>query len=128
RYPAGTILRQTPSAGMMVREGRMIKITLSQGGETLFIPDLAGQPFRNAQTMLQNAGLGVGEVDHRPSLRFEKEQVMATDPPSRAVVSKNALVNIVLSDGPPGSDVLLAPDFVGKTLTELKNWAATRQI
>ena len=54
RTPAGTIIRQSPSAGMMVREGRVIKITLSQGGETLIIPDLTAQPFRNAQTTLQN--------------------------------------------------------------------------
>ena len=128
RFPAGTIVRQNPSAGMMVREGHLIKITLSQGGETLFVPDLAGQPFRNAQTTLQNTGLGVGEVEHRPSLRYEKDMVMATDPPSSAVVNKNALVNIVLSDGPPGADVLLAPEFVGKTLAEVKQWGGAHQV
>ncbi len=106
----------------------LIKITLSQGGETLFVPDLAGQPFRNAQTTLQNTGLGVGEVEHRPSLRYEKDMVMATDPPSSAVVNKNALVNIVLSDGPPGADVLLAPEFVGKTLAEVKQWGGAHQV
>src|SRR3989338_3387501 len=128
RFPAGTIVRQNPTAGMMVRERHVIKITLSQGGETLFVPDLTGQPFRNAQTLLQNVGLGVGEVENRPSLRFEKDQVMTTDPPSGAVVSKNALVTIVLSAGPPGTDVLLAPDFVGKTLPEVKSWASLHQI
>lgn len=128
RFPSGTVVRQNPNAGMMVREGHMIKITLSQGGETLFVPDLTGQPLRNAQTALQNAGLGIGEVEHRPSLRFEKDQVMMTDPPANAVVSKNGLVNVVLSDGPPASDVLLAPDFVGKTLDEVKRWGAEHQI
>ena len=128
RFPAGTIIRQNPPAGMMVREGRLIKITLSQGGETLFVPDLTGQPFRNAQTALQNASLGEGEIERRPSLRFEKDQVMASDPPAAAVVSKNALVNLILSDGPPGSDVLLVPDFIGKTLPEVKSWAASHQI
>jgi len=128
RFPAGTILRQNPSAGMRVREGHVIKIALSQGGETLFVPDLTGQPFRNAQTALQNAGLGVGEMDARPSLRFEKDQVMSTDPPGGAVVGKNALVSIILSEGPPGSDVLLAPDFAGKTVAEAKSWGIRNQI
>jgi beta-lactam-binding protein with PASTA domain len=128
RFPAGTIVRQNPAAGMMVREGHLIKITLSQGGETLFVPDLHGQPFRNAQTSLQNAGLGVGEVDHRPSLRFEKDQIMATDPPAGAVVNKNALVNLILSEGPPGSGILLTPDFVGKTLSEVKQWGSEHQV
>ncbi len=128
RFPAGTIVRQNPIAGMMVREGHVVKIALSQGGETLFVPDLSGQPFRNAQTALQNAGLGIGEVDRRPSMRFEKDQVMSTDPPAGAVTSKNALVSLVLSEGPPGSDVLLVPDFSGKSLTEAKNWASRNQI
>jgi eukaryotic-like serine/threonine-protein kinase len=128
RFPAGTIVRQTPAAGVMVRQGHVVKITLSQGGETLFVPDLLGQPFRNAQTTLQNTGLGIGEVDHRPSLRFQKDEVMGTDPPAGSVVNKNALVNIVLSQGPPGSDVLLVPDFVGRQIAQVKSWGAQHQI
>jgi hypothetical protein len=34
----------------------------------------------------------------------------------------------VLSEGPPGSDVLLTPDFVGKNLSEVKNWGSRNQI
>ncbi len=128
RYPAGTIVRQNPPAGMVVREGRIIRVTLSQGGETLFVPDLVGQPLRNAQTSLQNVGLGVGEVEHRPSLRFEKDVVMTTDPPAGAVVAKNALVNVILSEGSPGADVLLTPDFVGKTISEVRNWTSAHQV
>src|SRR6185437_12120681 len=77
RFPAGTIIHQNPPAGMMVREGRLVRITLSQGGETLFVPDLVSQPLRNAQTSLQNVGLSMGEIERRPSLRFEKDQVVA---------------------------------------------------
>lgn len=128
RYPAGTIVRQTPRSGMMAREGRIVRITLSQGGETLFIPDLLGQPLRNAQTALQNVGLSLGEMERRPSLRFEKNQVMSTDPPAGTVVSKNVLVSLVVSDGPPVGDVLLTPDFVGQNVSEARNWAAARQV
>jgi eukaryotic-like serine/threonine-protein kinase len=128
RYPAGVIVRQNPSAGMNAREGRTVRVTLSQGGETLFVPDLLGQPLRNAQTLLQNVGLNIGEVERRPSLRFEKDQVMSSDPPGRAVVGKNVLVSLVVSDGPPEGDVLLAPDFVGKSLAEAKKWAASHQV
>lgn len=126
--PAGTIIRQDPPRDMTVREGRIIRIIVSQGGETLFVPDLLGQPVRNAMTLLQNSGLSVGEVERKPSLRFEKDQVMASDPPPKAVVSKGALVGVTVSDGPPGADVQLAPDFVGRPAAEAKAWAATRHI
>src|SRR5271165_3922863 len=32
RFPAGAIVQQTPAAGMSVREGRIIRVTVSQGG------------------------------------------------------------------------------------------------
>src|ERR1051325_6005160 len=106
-FPAGTIVRQTPVAGMQVREGRVIRVTISQGGETLFVPNLIGQPLRNTQTSLQNLGLSVGEIEHRPSLKFDKDQVVATDPPAGAIIAKNGLVNLIISEGPPADDVQL---------------------
>jgi len=115
-------------AGMPVREGRIIRVTVSQGGETLFVPDLVGQPLRNTQTALQNLGLSVGEIDHRPSLKFEKDQVMASDPPAGAIVVKNGLINLVLSDGPPAADVLLIPDFVGQDLSKAGDWTAAHRM
>jgi serine/threonine-protein kinase len=128
RFPAGTIIRQTPAAAMPVREGRIVRVTVSQGGETLFVPNLVGQPLRDTQTALQNLGLSVGEIDRRPSLKFDKDQVMATDPPAGATVVKNGLVNLVLSDGPPAADVLLVPDFSGHSLDKAKEWAAAHQV
>lgn len=127
-FPAGTVVRQSPPAGIMVREGRTVRIVVSQGGETLFVPDVVGQPIRNAQTALQNAGLGVGEIERRPSLRFDKELVMATDPPAGATVGKNSLVGVVVSEGAPAGDVVLTPDFMGKSLVEAKSWADSNQI
>ncbi len=128
RFPAGAIVRQTPSPGMPVREGRIIRVTVSQGGETLFVPNVVGQPLRNTQTALQNLGLSVGEIEHRPSLKFEKDMVVATDPPAGAITAKNGLVNLVLSDGSPGADVLLIPDFVGEKLAKAKEWASAHQM
>jgi len=128
RFPAGTIVRQTPSPAMPVREGRIVRVTVSQGGETLFVPNLVGQPLRNTQTALQNLGLNVGEIDHRPSLKFEKDQVMATDPPAGALVVKNGLVNLVLSEGQPAADVILVPDFVGRSLSKTREWAGSHQV
>jgi serine/threonine-protein kinase len=128
RFPAGAIVHQTPSPGMPVREGRIIRVTVSQGGETIFVPNLVGQPMRNTQTTLQNMGLSVGEIERRPSLKFEKDTVMASDPAGGSIIGKNGLVNLVLSDGPPAADVLLIPDFVGETLSKAKDWTASHQM
>lgn len=126
--PAGTILRQNPAKDMTVREGRLIRITVSQGGETLYVPDLIGQPMRQAQILLQNSGLTIGEVERKPSLRFEKDAVMATDPPARAVTSKGALIGVTVSEGPPAADTTLMPDFIGRLLPEVRRWAQAHQV
>jgi serine/threonine-protein kinase len=34
----------------------------------------------------------------------------------------------VLSDGPPGADVLLTPDFVGRSLQKAKEWTSSHQV
>ena len=41
--PAGTILRQNTSPGISVREGKIIRVTLSQGGESVYVPELVGR-------------------------------------------------------------------------------------
>lgn len=128
RFPAGAIIHQTPRAGMPVREGRIIRVILSQGGETLFVPDLASNTLRIAQTTLQNMGLSIGEIDRKPSLKFAKELVMATDPAAGSIITKNGLVSLVVSDGPPPSDVMLMPDFTSENVSKAKAWAEQHRI
>src|SRR5262245_42845472 len=36
--PIGTVLRQIPPAGTKVREGKIVRLVISQGGETVFAP------------------------------------------------------------------------------------------
>jgi len=49
---------------------------------------------------------------------------MVTDPPAQAIVSKGTLVSVIVSEGPPGSDTPLVPDFSGRLVSEAKRWAA----
>src|SRR3990167_3337634 len=53
QVPVGTVLRQLPPAGMSVRESKVIRVTLSQGGESIFVPDLEGQSLRSAEIALR---------------------------------------------------------------------------
>ena len=38
--PPGSVLRQIPSAGTTVREGRIIRVWISQGDEMVFVPSV----------------------------------------------------------------------------------------
>ncbi|MDR0800279.1 MAG: PASTA domain-containing protein [Endomicrobium sp.] len=122
--PAGVILRQNPSAGMNVREGKLVRVTISQGGEMIYVPNLVGQTVRSADISLRYSTLVMGEVSKKYSLRAGKGTVLSQDIAAGSSVDKDSVVNIVISDGPPPEGVVLMPDFVNKDLEEAEIWAA----
>lgn len=121
--PAGTVLRQQPAAGMSVREGKIVRVTISQGGETVFVPDLIGQSLRSAEISLRSNFLSLGEIQYRPSMKYEKDFVVSQDPPAKKIVTKNSFVHINVSNGPPEDGSLLMPEFVGKNWSEVISWS-----
>jgi len=126
--PIGSILRQRPPAGTKVREGKTIRVVLSQGGETVFTPAIAGLPMRNAEMLLRQNQLILGEVTESPSLRLEKGLILSQDPQAEMSVERNSLVNVVVSRGEPPEGVVLMPDFLRKNLAEASQWATTKSV
>jgi len=120
--PVGTVLRQNPQAGITVREGRIIKVVFSQGGESVFVPNLIGMPVRNAELLLRQRQLNLGEVTESYSTKFEKGIVMYQEPKTDAQVSKNTYVNLIVSAGYPPKGVILMPDFRQKNISEFYKW------
>ena len=122
-YPAGTVIRQNPLPGITVREGKIVRVTISQGGERLFVPDLTGQPARTAEIGIRSVGLNLGEESSRFSLSADKGNVVSQDPVAGTIVDKESLVNLVVSAGPPPDNVLLMPGFIGKKADDAVKWA-----
>lgn len=121
--PIGSILRQRPPAGTKVREGKIVRVVISQGGETVFTPSLAGLPLRNAEMMLRQNQLVLGEVTEAYSLKLEKGLVLSQDPRSESSVERNSIVNVVVSAGAPPEGIVLMPDFSRKNVAEAAQWA-----
>ncbi|HBA60766.1 MAG TPA: hypothetical protein DCZ92_08095 [Elusimicrobia bacterium] len=122
--PIGTVLRHTPSAGVTVREGKIIKVVFSQGGESVFTPNLIGLPLRNAELMLRQRQLGLGEVSESYSLKAEKGTVLSQDPKPELSVSKNTMVQVTVSAGHPPAGIIMMPDFRQKKKDEAQQWAS----
>lgn len=121
--PIGTILRQMPPAGAKVREGKTVRVVISQGGETVFVPSLSGLPMRNAEMLLRQNQLTLGEVTESYSIRMDKGMVLSQNPKAEQSVERNAMVNVVVSGGPPPAGVVLMPDFLRKNISEATAWA-----
>ncbi len=122
--PPGVVLRQSPPAGMNVREGKVVKVTISQGGEMIYVPDLTGQTVRAADITLKASNLMIGEVSRKYSVIADRGVVISQDPAPSSSVDKDAVINVVISDGKPPEGIILMPDWQGKKITEAKAWAA----
>ena len=122
--PIGTVLRQVPGAGTTVREGKIIRVVLSQGGESVFIPNLIGLPLRNAELLLRQRQLVLGEVSEAYSLKAEKGTLLSQDPRPELSVSKNTMVQVAVSAGLPPAGIVMMPDFRQKKSDEAQQWAA----
>ena len=122
--PIGTVLRHNPVAGVSVREGKIVKVVFSQGGESVFSPNLIGLPLRNAELMLRQRQLGLGEVSESYSLKAEKGTVLSQDPKPELSVSKNTMVQVTVSAGNPPAGIIMLPDFRQKTSDEAQDWAS----
>lgn len=121
--PSGVIIRQSPQAGMNVKEGKIIRVTVSQGGEIVYTPNLVGESIRSATISLRSVGLILGEVTKRPSANYDESVVLEQDPHAGSTVDKESTVNVVVSSGKPEDGTVLMNNWVGKSAEDAKEWA-----
>ncbi|MCX5782467.1 MAG: PASTA domain-containing protein [Elusimicrobia bacterium] len=126
--PAGVVLRQNPLSGMRVKEGKTVRVVISQGGEFSFVPSLIGQKSRSAALTIRSYGLVLGEESSSYSVVYDKDYVIAQDPPKGTLMAKDTMVNIVVSLGPPPPNVKLMPKFIGKNINDVSTWADNNNI
>lgn len=126
--PPGSVLRQIPSAGSTVREGRVIRVWISQGDEMVFVPAVEGMELRAAQLAIRQAGLQVEKVDNAYSLTVEKGQIISQKPEADSMLTRGDKVVLTLSNGEPPASVILVPDFRNKKLPEATLWASQQNM
>lgn len=126
--PPGSVLRQIPSAGSTVREGRIIRLWLSQGDEMVFVPNTIGITLREAQLAIRQAGLNVAKVENAYSLTYEKGKIISQDPKADSMVQKGTGISLISSNGAPPASVILVPNFKSKKLAEATLWASHQDV
>jgi len=124
----GSVLRQIPTAGSTVREGRVIRVWISEGDEMVFVPNAVGTILRDAQLAIRQAGLIVEKVENAYSLTYEKGTIISQTPKAESLAHKGTGVALVLSNGQPPASVVLVPNFKGKKLAQATLWASTQDI
>jgi len=110
--PAGRILSQAPAAGSRVRRGWQVRVTESLGPQQVTIPNVVGEPVREASLDLRKASLDLGTLAHLDA-PGDTDMVLSQTPPPDAGVDQPR-VNLLLSQqGAGGTEAFVMPSFVG---------------
>jgi len=111
--PRGFITAQDPPAGGIVKRGRRISVIVSLGAQGTSVPILEGVTARQADILLEGAGLKLGRASRAYSEQVSKDLIIASDPPGETLVEQETAVDLLVSLGPlPRTFVL--PDLTGR--------------
>lgn len=115
----GTIVQQDPDAGTLVKEGRIIYLTMvTMQAPPVALPEIEQKPYIEAAALLSNAGLKVGDTVYRsdiaPDIVLEIKLGGQTIRPGMKI-PKGSRIDLVLGDG-KGATEQEIPDLIGQDL------------
>ncbi len=122
--PRGCIAEQNPLPGHRVKKGRTIKATINAfNPEMVAVPDLVGLPRRQALSMIETAGLQIGQLNYVPDLTVDfvlKQTIHGREVSPGDSVQKGMVVDLVLGRGLSSQRTTL-PSLTGYTLEQARN-------
>jgi len=123
-WPKGTVVKQNPSAGFHVKQGRSIFLTMNaQNPEMVKMPNVVGLSHRSAKATLNNSELKIGKLIHVPDIAVNnvlKQQINGEEIQPGETVPKGTKVDLVLGKGLSNKRAEI-PKLVGDTLARAKN-------
>jgi eukaryotic-like serine/threonine-protein kinase len=119
--PPGAIVDQLPAPGHGVKENRTIFVSInSSQPEMVILPQLTDISFRQAQVLIENSGLEVGNISFRPSEFHNlvlEVQIDSITVRSGQILKKGSRIDLVLGRAQGNASTIL-PDLLGLTAEE----------
>lgn len=112
KVDSGKVISQDPTANTKKAKGTAINLTVSQGAQTIEVPNLSGMTADEAKKTLQASGLKYQAGTAEYSDTVEKDHIVRQDVAAGSKVAKDTVVTYYLSLGSEGSSV---PNVVGQT-------------
>ncbi|MEV0209961.1 Stk1 family PASTA domain-containing Ser/Thr kinase [Streptomyces sp. NPDC050788] len=106
----GTVISSDPEPGTRIRDNASVTLTISDGPETVRVPDLEGRSLAAARAQLKKAALEPGMVTRQFSDDVDKGSVISTDPKAGTKRHAGSAIALLVSKGSP-VDV---PDVTGE--------------
>lgn len=120
----GVVVEQVPAADSRVKRNRVVFLTInSTVPEKVTLPKLTDISFRQAQALIENCGIVLGNIIYEPSeynslvLRVEQN---ARELKQGDIILKGSSVDLVIGSSSGNQDTPL-PNLTGLTLIEAEN-------
>lgn len=117
------VVRQVPDEYEVVKSTRTIYLTINRGAPPLVeVPNILGYSLRNAEMVLLNANLKLGDTSFRPD--FAKNSVLeqlynGVPIQAGAKVRQGSAISLIIGNG-LGGRVVAVPNLTGLTFGEAK--------
>jgi beta-lactam-binding protein with PASTA domain len=117
-YPNGTIISQRPVAGQKRKINSEIEVVVSKGPQLVRVPNLVGKNQLEAELVLEETGLTLGEILVDSSPEFPEGVVIKQLPDKNTQIEHGASVSITLNV--TEANLVKVPNFIGRPLTEVR--------
>jgi serine/threonine-protein kinase len=119
--PSGAILEQMPAAGVVVRQGRKVKLVMSLGDRVLRVPGVVGEGARAVTMELRQDGFLAGDEARAPSWIVPSGRIAAQVPPPDAPAVPGTRIHRLVSLGPTPA-VWVMPELIGLDRASAEGW------
>jgi serine/threonine-protein kinase len=113
----GTVISTDPVAGARIRDNDSVALTISDGPETVKVPDLTGYVLSKARALLKRDGLVAGMVTREFSDDVPKGFVISTSPEAGTERHAGSATALTVSKG----SAVDVPDVTGEDLDSAKS-------
>ena len=90
----GKVIEQNPKGGAPAARGSEVTIVVGTAEPLRDVPDVVGQPLRDAKTLLENAGFVTGKID--PANAPEQNKVVKQSPAAGVKAERGTAVDLVI--------------------------------
>jgi beta-lactam-binding protein with PASTA domain len=117
--PANVVVRQTPTAGVLMKVSQQAHVVLSLGQRELTIPRLEGTTLRISRIEMLRAGLQIGEVSNI-SIANEPPDTVVVQNPKPGTGAATPRVDVLVSQGDRDKAYVM-PHLVGLNETDAQH-------
>ena len=122
-FKPGIVIDQYPSTKMKVKEGRTVRLTISNAERSVIVPDLIGRSQRSAELDIRQVGLEIDTVYKEYNSDVPPGNVTWQDPKGGDMLNRGMGVHLTISLGVP-PNFFQAPNVFGlskkKALLEIE--------